>query len=105
LRFDEGVESLLPQQPIQRLVERVPRSFTDAIYIEPDRSLLLASVSHGHGQILSQNSCPEKPIHHGLLVVAAEYLEIRKIFTFDRNHFTTYRFRRGRRLEAFIIVG
>ncbi len=38
------------------------------------------------------------------LVVAAEYLKIRKIFTFDRNHFTTYRFRRGRRLESFVIA-
>lgn len=39
------------------------------------------------------------------LVVAAENFGIRKIFTFDRKHFATYRFRRGRRLEAFVIVG
>jgi predicted nucleic acid-binding protein len=39
------------------------------------------------------------------LVVAAEYLAIRKIFTFDRKHFAAYRFRRGHRLEAFVIVG
>lgn len=39
------------------------------------------------------------------LVVAAEALETRKIFTIDRNDFSTYRLRRGQRNEAFEILG
>lgn len=39
------------------------------------------------------------------LVAAAEALETRKIFTIDRNDFSTYRLRRGQRNEAFEIVG
>ena len=39
------------------------------------------------------------------LVVAAEALETRKIFTIDRNDFATYRARRGHRHYAFEVLG
>jgi len=39
------------------------------------------------------------------LVVAAEGLETRKIFTIDRNDFATYRVRRGHRHYALEVVG
>jgi predicted nucleic acid-binding protein len=39
------------------------------------------------------------------LVVAAEALETRKIFTIDRNDFATYRVRRGHRHYAFEVLG
>ena len=39
------------------------------------------------------------------LVTAAEALSTRRIFTIDRNDFSTYRVRRGHRNEAFEIVG
>lgn len=38
------------------------------------------------------------------LITAAEALSTQKIFTIDRNDFTTYRIRRGHRHEAFEIV-
>lgn len=39
------------------------------------------------------------------LVVAAELLETRKVFTVDRNDFESYRVRRGHRHYAFEVVG
>jgi uncharacterized protein len=39
------------------------------------------------------------------LIVAAEALQTRKIFTLDRGDFSTYRIRRGHRHEAVEIVG
>jgi len=39
------------------------------------------------------------------LVVAAEGLETRKIFTIDRNDFATYQFRRGHRHYALEVLG
>lgn len=39
------------------------------------------------------------------LVTAAEALSTQKIFTIDRNDFETYRIRRGRRHEAFEVIG
>lgn len=39
------------------------------------------------------------------LIVAAETLETRKIFTIDRNDFQTYRIRRGHRHHPVEIVG
>jgi predicted nucleic acid-binding protein len=39
------------------------------------------------------------------LVTAAEALETRKIFTIDRNDFSTYRVRKGRSYEGFEILG
>jgi predicted nucleic acid-binding protein len=39
------------------------------------------------------------------LVVAAEALETRKIFTIDRSDFSTYRVRRGHRHYAFEVLG
>ena len=39
------------------------------------------------------------------LVVAAEALETRKIFTIERNDFATYRVRRGHRHYAFEVLG
>jgi predicted nucleic acid-binding protein len=39
------------------------------------------------------------------LVVAAEALETRKIFTLDRNDFATYRVRRGHRHYALEVLG
>jgi predicted nucleic acid-binding protein len=39
------------------------------------------------------------------LVVAAETLATRKIFTIDRNDFATYRMRRGHRYHAFEVLG
>lgn len=39
------------------------------------------------------------------LVTAAEALNTRRIFTVDRNDFSTYRLRRGQRNEAFEIIG
>jgi len=39
------------------------------------------------------------------LVVAAEALETRKIFTIDRNDFATYRVRRGHRHYTFEVLG
>jgi uncharacterized protein len=39
------------------------------------------------------------------LVVAAEALETRKIFTIDRNDFATYRVRRGHRHYALEVLG
>ena len=39
------------------------------------------------------------------LVVAAEALETRKIFTLDRNDFATYRVRRGHRHYALDVLG
>jgi hypothetical protein len=38
------------------------------------------------------------------LVVAAEQADVRKIFTIDRNHFATYRVRRGHRQYPLEIV-
>ncbi|HEY6320541.1 MAG TPA: PIN domain-containing protein [Thermoanaerobaculia bacterium] len=38
------------------------------------------------------------------LVVAAESLRVRKIFTLDRDDFSTYRIRRGRALQQFEII-
>ena len=38
------------------------------------------------------------------LVVAAESLRVRRIFTLDRDDFSTYRIRRGRALQPFEIV-
>jgi hypothetical protein len=38
------------------------------------------------------------------LVVAAESLRVRKIFTLDRDDFSTYRIRRGRTLQQFEII-
>jgi predicted nucleic acid-binding protein len=39
------------------------------------------------------------------LIVAAEALQTRKIFTLDRGDFSTYRIRRGHRHEAVEIIG
>ncbi len=39
------------------------------------------------------------------LIVAAEVLETRKIFTIDRKDFSTYRIRRGHRREPVEIIG
>ena len=39
------------------------------------------------------------------LIVAAEVLQTRKIFTIDRQDFTTYRIRRGHRYYGVEIIG
>ncbi len=39
------------------------------------------------------------------LVVAAESLDLRKVFTIDRSDFATYRIKRGHRYRAFEVVG
>ena len=39
------------------------------------------------------------------LVVAAERLDLRKIFTIDRRDFFTYRIKRGHRYRAFEVIG
>lgn len=39
------------------------------------------------------------------LVTAAEALATRQVFTLDRSDFSTYRIRRGHRLEAVEIIG
>ncbi|MGH9361675.1 MAG: type II toxin-antitoxin system VapC family toxin [Thermoanaerobaculia bacterium] len=38
------------------------------------------------------------------LVAAAEELRVRKVFTLDRDDFSTYRIRHGRRLEGFELL-
>lgn len=38
------------------------------------------------------------------LVVMAEHLKCRKVFTIDRGDFTTYRIRQGHRNQAFEII-
>ena len=39
------------------------------------------------------------------LVTAAEGLNIQKVFTIDRDDFSSYRIRHGRRYESFEIIG
>jgi hypothetical protein len=38
-------------------------------------------------------------------VTSAEDLQIRKVFTIDRDDFSSYRIRHGRRYESFEIIG
>ena len=39
------------------------------------------------------------------LVVLAERLDLRRVFTIDRRHFHTYRIQRGHRHQAFELIG
>ncbi len=39
------------------------------------------------------------------LIVAAEVLQTRRVFTIDHNDFFTYRIQRGHRYESFEVIG
>ncbi len=39
------------------------------------------------------------------LVVAAEVMKVRKVFTVDRNDFSSYRIKRGHRHHSFVVIG
>lgn len=39
------------------------------------------------------------------LVVAAEVMKTRKVFTIDRKDFSSYRIKRGHRYHSFVVIG
>lgn len=39
------------------------------------------------------------------LVVAAEVMKTRKVFTVDRKDFSSYRIKRGHRYHSFVVIG
>jgi predicted nucleic acid-binding protein len=56
-------------------------------------------------ELMSRYEDSEMDLADASLVVAAEDLSTRKIFTIDRRDFATYRVKRGHRLVAFELVG
>jgi predicted nucleic acid-binding protein len=56
-------------------------------------------------ELMAQYADSPMDLADASLVVAAESLALRKIFTTDRRDFATYRIKRGHRYRAFEVVG
>jgi predicted nucleic acid-binding protein len=56
-------------------------------------------------QLMDQYADHPMDLADASLVVAAETLRTRKIFTLDRDDFSTYRIRIGHRLERAEVIG
>jgi uncharacterized protein len=81
-----------------RLREFVLRDGLSVWFFEPtalERAFELMGLYADHPMDLADAS----------LVVAAEALKTRKVFTIDRSDFRTYRIRRGHRHHAFEVIG
>ncbi len=56
-------------------------------------------------ELMIQYSDAPMDLADASLVVAAEQLNLRKVFTLDRNDFAIYRIKRGHRYHAFEVIG
>ena len=82
----------------QRLMDFVVGQGLRVLYLEDD-SLARAF------QLMAQYADAPMDMADASLVVMAERLDLRTIFTIDRRHFHTYRIQRGHRYLAFELVG
>lgn len=81
----------------QRLMDFVTARGLDVWFLD-DRALFRAF------ELMAQYADRPMDLADASLVVLAETLRLRKVFTIDRNDFTTYRIRQGHRHLAFEIV-